>query len=360
MRIVVNCRSILLSNRTGIGRYTYNLLDQLGTIDTTNQYSLYAQKKLFDTKRKLPAFNYPNFTQAVGPFSRTVPSGDIYHLPCPAEIEKFNGKVMVTIHDLIHKTYPQSHTQETIDLTEKHMQGIIARADQIICTSESTRHDLHRFYDFPQTKSCAVLNGVDHKIFYSLKDKSMARHFLKTKNIGDNFLLFVGTLEPRKNLLGLLYAMAMLKSDIPLVVVGMKGWMTENIAPKIKELRLDNRIIFTGFISDQELNFLYNTCAAFVFPSFYEGFGFPIVEAFSAGACVICSGNSSCKEIATDAAILIDPSNPQTMAQTIQGVLDDPKAQENHKIKGLRRGQDFSFSQTATSTLKMYMQMSEA
>ncbi len=354
MRIVVNCRSILLSNRTGIGRYTYNLIDQLGKMDASNDYMLYAQKKRFDFKRKLPRFNYPNFHRVIHHSSRPLPWGDLYHLPSPADIESFNGKVVVTIHDMIYRTYPQSHTQETIDLTEKYMQGIVARADRIICVSESTRSDLHRFFEFPKERSCVVHNGVDHDIFHALKDLSQAKNFLKTKNIQGDFLLFVGTIEPRKNLLGLVHAMAESKTKVPLVVVGMQGWKSDDVAAKIKEMGLESQVIFTGFISDQELNFLYNTCTAFVFPSFYEGFGFPIIEAFAAGACVVSSSLSSCGEIAKDAALLIDPNDPSTIASMLQRILGDSDLRASYKSKALKRALDFSFEKTARETHEVY------
>lgn len=358
MRIVVNCRSIMLSNRTGIGRYTYNLLDQLGQVDVSNQYYLYAQKKLFDFKRKMPHFRYSNFKSSINYFNGNIPRAEIYHLPCPADIEKFDGKVIVTIHDLIYKTYPQSHTQETIDLTEKYMQGIVKRADKIICTSQSTRTDLHRFFDYPQMKSCAILNGVDNRIFHPLENYQITQNkFLDNKGIKGDFLLFVGTLEPRKNLFGLLEAMKVLKTTLPLVVVGMQGWKSDDVLLKVKQMGLEEQVIFTGFISDQELNFLYNTCKVFIFPSFYEGFGFPIVEALSAGACVICSSNSSCGEIAGDAALLIDPHDPVDIAAKIKSVLDDKTLLAAYKLKGVHRAEKFSFKQTAQRTYNVYQSL---
>ena len=117
---------------------------------------------------------------------------------------------------------------------------------------------------------------------------------------------------------------------------------------------MEGRVIFTGFISDAELNLLYNTCTAFIFPSFYEGFGFPIVEAFSAGACVIASSVSSCGEIAGDAAILIDPGSPAQIAQAVDRVLEDPALNAAYRAKGQRCAGRFSFRQTAQDTLSVY------
>ncbi len=355
MRIVVNCRSILLPKRTGIGRYTYHLLAELGGIDPGNEYLLYAQKNLFDRKRQLPRFEFSNFKPALDMFRRPIPRADVYHLPCPMEIGVFEGRVAVTIHDLVFKTYPQSHTQETVDMTESLMAGIVKRADHIICISQSTRNDLHRFFDYPKRQTSVVLNGVDHNRFFPLSNTDAAKTFLKSNGMPEDFLLFVGTVEPRKNLTGLLEAMSLVKqAALPLVVVGMPGWKSEGVTADIERLGLQGKVIFTGFIRDEELNFLYNTCKVFIFPSFYEGFGFPIVEAMSAGAAVICSSTSSCGEIAGDAAILIDPKDPAGIANAIERVAQDPDLVTSLKIRCLQRAQEFSFKRTAQETLGVY------
>jgi len=354
MRIAINCRSILLSSRTGIGRYTYHLIDALGKIDPNDKFLLYAPQRMMDTKRQLPSFPYPNFSSQVDFFRQGPKPSDIFHLPCPDRIGQFKGKVVVTIHDLIHKTYPQAHTKETIELTEGHLNWIAKRADWIICISENTRKDFHRFYNFPQERTCAILNGVEHEIFYPLKDTAAAGDFLKGLGVEPGFILCVGTIEPRKNVQGVLEAMAQMKNAPKLVVVGMKGWMTEQIMPRIGELGLTDKVVFTGFVEDAQLNMLYNTCGVFVFPSFYEGFGFPIVEAFCAGVPVVVSNASCGPEIAGDAALLVDPASPQQIAQAIDRILGDGQLRAGLKNKALARAAQFSFEKTARETLEVY------
>ena len=215
MRVAINGRSILLKQRTGIGRYTYHLLDSLGKLDHTNEYILHAPQRLFDSKRNVPDFlRYKNFKSHVDRFQRGVGKADIYHLPCPDVIGPYEGKLVVTVHDMIYKTYPQSHTSQTIALTEKYMKTIVAKADKIICISENTRRDLHSFLKFPHEKSCVVHNGVDHDIFYplSLQERLKAAGLLKDLGIDSQYVLYVGTIEPRKNLNGLLESFALLKS----------------------------------------------------------------------------------------------------------------------------------------------------
>ncbi len=361
MRIAINCRSILLSQRTGIGRYTYHLLDNLGKIDPANAYVLHAPKRLFDFKRRLPDFSdHKNLKRYTDFFQRGVGKCDVYHLPCPDVIGTYSGKLVVTIHDLIYKTFPQSHMPQTIELTEKYMQGIAARADKIICISENTRRDLHAFLDIPVEKSCVVYNGVDHSMFYPLspEERINAAGQLKEMGIGRPYILYVGTIEPRKNLTGLLESFALLKSrrmfDGQLVVAGMKGWMVDNVGGLIKELGIQADVIFTGFVRDDQLCQLYNMAEVFVFPSFYEGFGFPILEAFCCGAAVITAQTSSCGEIAGEAAISVDPGDCKEMANAMEQVLTDKTFKESLRKAGLKRARDFSFEKMAQGTLEVY------
>ena len=364
MRIAINARSILLKRPTGIGRYTYHLIDNLGTIDSNNQYQLYVQKKFWDTKRTLPKFSYSNFQTKTDFFgrgpNRFLKGVDIYHSPSPDTIDIEKPKVVVTIHDLIYKTYPQGHTQETIDLTQRHMQQIVKRADHIICISQNTRGDLHRFFDFPKEKTSVVYNGVDHRQFYLLgpQEKLEAKEALVQMGIVDPFILFVGTIEPRKNLAGLLEAFASLRQKKQfkgkLVVAGMKGWMMQSVEPLMARLGIKEDVIFTGFISDDQLRILYNLAEVFVFPSFYEGFGFPIVEAFCCGGAVVCSNVSSCSEIAADAALSVEPENISQIAEAVKKLLEDKACNQDFRQKALKRAEFFSFHKTAKETLDVY------
>ena len=361
MRIAINCRSILLSQRTGIGRYTYHLLDSLGQIDHVNEYVLHAPKRLFDFKRRLPNFSrYKNFKNRIDCFRRGIGKSDIYHLPSPDVIGPYSGKLIVTIHDLIYRTYAQGHTPQAIELTEKYMQAIAAKADKIICVSENTRRDLHSLFNIPPEKTCVVYNGVDHHLFYPLspQERLNAASQLKELGIDKPYILYVGTIEPRKNLAGLLESFALLKLKKvfqgQLVVAGMKGWMQERTGELIKKLEIDRDVIFTGFINDGQLRQFYNMAQVFVFPSFYEGFGFPILEAFCCGAAVITSKTSSCAEIAAEAALTIDPKDIKAIAQAIEQVLADKTLKESLRQAGLKRAQEFSFAAAARQTLAVY------
>ncbi len=364
MQIGINCRSIMKQQRSGIGRYTYSLLSSLGQVDLANTYYLHGPKGLFDFKRSLPQFSYPNFKLCYDFFKSGIGiKTDIYHLPCPDTIPRYQGKLVVTIHDLIARTHPQSHTQETIDLSEQHMRSIARRADHVICISNSTREDFHRFYQYPRAQSSVVYNGVNHELFFPLTKQEMAQATIDRVAMGveGRYILTVGTLEPRKNLKGILSAMAVLKQagdyEGRLVVVGMKGWMSEDLGLFIKKLNLESSVKFLGFISDAQLRLLYAGADIFVFPSFYEGFGFPILESMACGTPVVTSNTSSCVEIAASAAITVDPSDVKGIALAMTRILIDKDLAADLRERGIKRAEEFSFEKTAQETLKVYQQV---
>ncbi len=352
---------------TGIGRYSYQLIRHLSQIDSVNQYTLYAPKWFWDRKRVAPKAPAPNFSIQSDPFmqgAHNVLKGiDIYHTPTPEIVTMKDAKIVVTVHDLIHKAYPQGHTPETIRLTEECLQSSLAKADCVICISNSTKEDLVKYYPVASDKIKVIYMGVDREVFYELSssEKQAAQSVVCSKGIDGKYVLFIGTIEPRKNLSNLLKALSILKrktGSIPkLVVIGMKGWMHEDLARLIKELDLKDDIAFLGFLTDDELRCFYSLAEVFVFPSYYEGFGFPIVEAFSCGAPVVTSNVSSCAEIAGEAALQVAPDSEAEIADAIRRLLEDPDLRNTLKAKGLARAKDFSFTKTAQETLNIYQQL---
>lgn len=368
MKIAFNCRSFLKKKKTGIGRYADHLVSDFVELNKEDEFILYCPKKLFDLKRKTPQINAANFKIKKDYFNRGVVKSvgdvDVYHSPCPELLEKSNGyKTVVTVHDLIFKTCPNVHTERTIRMMEEQMDTILERADRIICISKSTSNDLMKYYPAEEDKIRLIYNGVDKTVFYPVteQEKSRAQSCLKAKGIDGPYLLFVGTIEPRKNLRGLLEAYKMLKDrgDFrgKVVVVGMKGWLSDGLEDFIKQLKIDNDIIFLGYMTNDELRYLYNLAEVFVFPSFYEGFGFPIVEAFSCGAPVVTSNISSPAEIAGDCAITIDPYHTEQIAFAVKDVVSDRERRTEMIAKGKKRAELFSFKKTAEETLKVYKEL---
>jgi len=369
MKIAINCRSFLNEQTAGIGRYAKNLVQSLSEVDRQNTYLLYVQKNPFQFKKKVPRINAGNVQVKIDRFNlglnRTLGRVDIYHSPSPDLIDYTGGRIIVTVHDLIYRTYPQGHTPQTIAASQTQMEGIVKQSAKIICCSESTRRDLHQLFDLDESRTCVVYQGVDKELFYPLPDdqKDRAKEQLAAKGVEGPFLLFVGTIEPRKNIGNLLKAFALLKEKGrfggKLVIAGMQGWMVEGLSGTINELKVKEDVLFLGYVSDEELRFLYNLAEIFVFPSFYEGFGYPLLEAFACGAAVVTSNVSACPEVAADAAFLADPQSHFEIAAKVSMLLESAELKATLREKALRRAGDFSFRKTAEETLRVYEEVHE-
>jgi glycosyltransferase involved in cell wall biosynthesis len=205
-----------------------------------------------------------------------------------------------------------------------------------------------------------VYQGIDKEIFYRIgKDEEVAANeTLKAMGIEGPYLLSVGTIEPRKNLVNAIKAFHRLKMDGKFagkfVVVGMEGWLHSNVGKLVEQMQLTREVKFLGYVSDRNLRYLYNKAEVFVFPSFYEGFGFPIIEAFCCEVPVVTSNVSSCPEIAGDAALTVDPGSDEAIAGAIENILSSRPLRDELVEKGRRRAGDFDFRKTAQETLNVY------
>ena len=356
MQIAIDIRSTL-KNTTGIGKYTLNLVNSLAEVDKKNNYYLYARKRLLDFKRRLPKLPARNFSHRIDYFKKgpdgVLPEVDIFHtssydLERPKKAKKF----IVTIHDVIIKAYPFGHSEETISEVDTKLKRVLDQADLFVADSYNTKVDLIKFYGVDDYKVRVIYPGV---FFTPLDLRSGGERGEGGK---DSYILFVGTLEPRKNVKNLIKAFNWLKKEPgikhKLCIVGMKGWMYEDIFKEYEESEFKSDIIFKGYVKDKELEDIYKRSSIFVYPSFYEGFGFPIVEAFSFGVPVITSKTSSCGEIAGDAALLIDPDNYKDIAKAILRIINDKNLSEELRRKGIARAREFNWIETAKAFLELF------
>ena len=368
MKIGINCLSILNKQYTGIGRYTYNLLKGLSQVDGSNKYFLYARKGLFKFNKRIPNFETKNFYNRVDYFKRGVArvlkDVDVYHSP---SFDYFHAELpfplIVTVHDLIFRTYPKGHPERTIDQLQEQCEMAVRYAQKIICCSQNTIDDLKKYFSVDESKLALVYQGVDQKAFYpiDITEAAHARETLQAKGIHQPYLLSVGTIEPRKNLEGILRAFALLKErkkfNRQLVVAGMKGWLTDHLDHVLEELPIKDDVVFVGYLKNEELRQLYNFAEVFVFPSFYEGFGFPIIESFCCGTPVVTSNVSSCPEIAQDGALIVDPHDPEAIARAIAQIIEDQHLQERLVARGLEIGASFDERRTAQATHDIYIEV---
>ena len=366
MRIGIDIRSTL-KRQTGIGKYTLNLINSLAKIDSKNEYFLYSRKKLLDFKKRLPRLPAGNFHHCVDYFkkgpNRVLPELNIFHtssydLERPKKAKKF----IVTIHDVIIKAYPYGHSEKTIKEVDGELKRVLGEADLLIADSYNTKSDLMKFYRIEDAKIRVIYPGVAerssatprHCESEATEDK-MSEEVPSPPDEANPYILFVGTIEPRKNIQGLIKAFNLLKKEHgiahKLIIAGMKGWMYEDIFKEYENSAFKNDIIFKGYISDQELARLYKNASVFVYPSFYEGFGFPILEAFGYGVPVVTSKTSSCGEIAGDSALLVNPERYQEIVEAILKIISDSSLRQGLIIKGFERAELFTWQNTSIEFL---------
>ena len=357
MKILIDIRSTL-KQKTGIGYYTLNIVQELARIDAENDYYLYSKIRFFDRKRKLPDIESKRFRHYINRFKshplKFFNKMDIIHTSAFDFTNKPKAQLVVVVHDVIHRAYPKGHSKETIDYIEKGLLKTLSIADKIITPSETTSKDLVKFYQVSPEKINVIYPGAPKP------DKSISlecvQEIIRKYKIPEKFILYVGTLEPRKNVEGLILAYKKIKDKIPhkLVIAGMKGWLCEGIFDLVSKEGLDDDVIFTGYVSGDDLACLYKKACLFVYPSFYEGAGLPVLEAFSYGVAVITSNVSSTAEIASDGAMLVDPYDTDDMADAIYKVVSDEALRQNLISRGHKRADLFTWEKTARGTLSVF------
>lgn len=269
---------------------------------------------------------------------------------CPA-------KSVVTMLDLTFMRMPRSFNRWN-RLYLSTMSTISARlSHRIVAISESTRQDIIRYLRVPPEKVEVIYCGVDAP-FRQIEDPAVLERFRSERNVPDRFILYLGTLEPRKNVERLIEAYAKLRlgghTSHKLVLGGAKGWLYERIFARVGELGLSNDVLFTSYIPYQELPLWYNCADCFIYPSLYEGFGLPPLEAMACGTPVVTSSTSSLPEVVGTAAMTVDPLDVDAIAGAMAGVLTDPSLRERLRAEGPRQAARFSWQETAARTLDCY------
>jgi len=261
-----------------------------------------------------------------------------------------------SIYDLSLRRYSETHPRERVWFFEYFIKKRLASASHILTISEFIRQEIIAEFKVPPEMVTAIPLAAD-PMFSPSKPADVKK--IKAKyNLPESYLLFVGSLEPRKNIDLLIDAMGKLKSDIPLVLVGWNGWGDKDWKGKIQKLGLANRIFRTGHLPDEDLKEIYSGAAALVYPSLYEGFGLPIVEAMACGCPVICSNAASMPEVAGNAAILIDPSSSDELAEGLGKILNDTEFRQMLVKRGLDQAASFSWEETARKTFNLFKKVS--
>lgn len=284
---------------------------------------------------------------------------DVLHI---SDVNRFGAKktnLISTVHDLSPILFPDLHTQQSRTRFERQIGYVQEQADLIIAVSEHTKCDVINTLGI-SAERIRVVHNAPNPNCRLVHDDGMIDQALQRYGIPEQgYILHVGTLEPRKNLVRLIDAYAALLGhfgdELPhLVLAGGKGWLYEAIFRRVEHLGLERKIIFTGFVADEDLPLLFNGAMFFVYPSLYEGFGIPVLEAMACGLPVITSNISSLPEVAGDAGVLVDPMDTEALSAAMITLLEDAEQRVDLRSAGLARAALFSWQRTARETLAAY------
>jgi len=389
MKIIVNANELALEQNTGVKVYTREIINALSQIDKENEYVLYINRnarfcvptnaniKLKILKSCFPFWTYTKFPNEV---KKNRP--DILFMPIqsvPFLIKPKNIKIVVTVHDLAFFLYPKYFTWKDRLLLNFHTKRAVKMADKIIVPSKATKNDLIKFYGVNQDKIHVIYHGVNNRCHCEegRRSNSETKHINSDITTDKNssritrlscgtfrndsgYILFVGTIQPRKNIIRLIEAFENIKncnkkySYLKLLIAGGKGWMAEKTYKKARRSKVSQDIVFLGNVNDDYLSKLYKNALMFVLPSLYEGFGFTVIEAMSCGVPCIVSDNSSLSEIVGKNALLVDANNSDDIAQKINMFLNNDVLRNDFSQKGIENSKLFNWNKCATQTLSVF------
>lgn len=360
-----------VNEKAGIGRYSQEIIENLLKIDKVNKYILFfsyfraseAKEKYIKSLQachprrvkvkflKIPgSLKEETWQWKVGWLDRFLENPDVFFAPSFFEVNfGLKAPQVMTIHDLTTFMYPLHRGREVSDRLSRRAKAGSQIATKIITLSRSAAADAEKFLEVPYSKIEVISPGLSDLA----KPSNNLPEGLKPKS----YLLYVGTIEPRKNLIGLLRSYEMLPERLqkkyPLVIVGAKGWNTGKIWRVLKSLKSKANIKFMGYLPDSILAKLYQEAAVFVYPSLYEGFGLPVLEALSYGLPVLTSNCSSLPEVTGEAAALIDPVDSKSLAKALQRLLEGKSDREMLSRMAKIQAKKFSWEKAARETLRI-------
>lgn len=367
-----------LKNRSGIGTYTYELAKQLQANDTVElEGHIFNFMMCNDLMQELDGlhflqkycrlFSYGIYRRIwrLAPipyrwlFGDTADITHFFNFVIPKGVK---GKVVTTIHDVVWLRYPETMDEKNYKRITQNIQYSINRADCIVAVSESTKQDLIALLQVPAEKIVIASPGVDMVRFQHQYPDEQLQHVRQRYHLPKRYILYMGTLEPRKNIERLVQAFAQLQQQddlqsYKLVLAGKKGWQYETIFTQIQQLGIEDAVICTDYVEEEDKAAIYQMADLFVFPSLYEGFGMPILEAMAAGVPVITSNVSSMPEVAGDAALLIAPDSVEQIASAMQRLLTDEALRKRCVQRGYERCKVFTWERSADILVQMYQQM---
>ena len=377
MRIAIEYTSAL-RQVAGIGRYTRELVRALAEMQSGDEIVLvYAAGDLkenaaLDGLRRLQSLN-PRVTAVPIPLSERwltilwqrarlplpiehwTGAIDVFHAPDFVLPPARTSHTLVTVHDLSFRLHPEAAHERLRRYLERAVPRSLRRAERVLVVSHSTARDLERLMRVPADKTKVLYHGIGAQ-FRRVEDAQLLGAVRARYGLPPRFVLHVGTIEPRKNLLRLIAAFEELRKqpdyrDLGLVLAGKPGWLVE---PILERARMTPGVVLTGAVADDDLPALYTLADVLAYPSLYEGFGFPPLEALACGTPAVTSNTSSLPELVADVALMVDPQDTAALATALKRALDDPAVAEAARTAGPKHAARFTWTETARQLLEVY------
>ena len=372
----------LLAPLAGVGHYTRQLIHALARVGPDHHFYVVAPRPLRAlTRRRVPLveFSEPNVEPVIPGWWATLrarverrlggnpemsrgadPPGDVFHATnhvFPFRLR--TARRVLTIHDVTILLFPEWHPARRLAMMGPALAPAASRADRIVTPSQHTRNDILKLLPVEPERVVVIPEGIDPS--FSLQPAAeVARRLAPLGLRGGDYLLFLGTIEPRKNLTRLLQAVELADPGIgPLVIAGGQGWNNVAIREAMTRLSRDGRVRDLGYVPDRLRPTLYAGARAFVYPSLYEGFGLPPLEAMACGTPVLTSNVSALPEVIGDAALYVDPEDVSALTEALTRIWSDESLRADLRARGLRRARDFSWDRTARLTVDVYRSVLE-
>lgn len=366
MRIGIDASKISLTQKTGTENYSHNLIKNLLKIDQTNDYTLYLRedppsftKQSNVTCRKIPLSRL--WTQAGLASEVMFNPPDILFIPAHTMpiIHRLGLKTVVTIHDLGAEFLPQYHQFPQKLYLNRTTEFVAKHATRMIAVSEATKRDLIEKLGVESRRISVVYEGWDRDLFHKPGEREV-EEVRKRYHLKNDYLLFVGTVQPRKNLEKLIEAFSQAKIDLDLVIAGKPGWLSEAIYAAPEKYVVKDRVLFLGHVLNEELPGLYGGARALVFPSLFEGFGLPVLEALACSTPVLTSNSTSLPEVGGDAALYVKPTSITSIKNGIEKIVTNSKLRDQMLSNAKFQVQKFSWEKTAKETLGVFKEVYES
>ena len=380
MKIGVDIRTLMDIHYSGVSEYTNNLLRELFKLDQKNQYKLFYNSGR-NIEARMPSFEQPNvdtiYTRypnkifnnilqriAAWPKLDQLLGVDLFFMPNIGFVSlSGNALKIITIHDLSFLRYPKFYSwKRRLWHNIININSLLKKFDRIIAVSESTKRDIVELCKIPEKKVSVIYSGIGEEYLRSDKyfSENESRRVIKKYKLPQKFILSLSTLEPRKNIDGVIRAYTLMRQEnksleeYKLIIAGSRGWQYQGITQAWQESKFKDDIFFVGYVDAQDKPYIYKLATVFVYPSYYEGFGFPPLEAAACSTPVITSIASSLPELIGSGSIQIDPYNAREISQAIALLLSDSGLREHYIKAGKSCAAKFSWQKTAEQVLNKF------